>query len=129
MNGYLEDIVNNAIDAVQEQVNRWRADGEDIIRNDIDNLIDQYHDEITGNDVGAVPGRIYTADARDFYKANADATALCEWCKEWDGLETFAKACAEDNYNTLDVLEAIRIYDNNRDAIVDAVCEHYNIAL
>jgi len=125
-NGYLGDLIDTAIDVTQYEVDWWRNNGDnDITRDNINGLLDQYADQITGNDNGATPNRIYTGDAKEFYDANADTVALCAWCEEWDGLGTFAKACAEDNYNTLDVLEAIRVYEANRDDIVDAVYNYY----
>lgn len=125
---YYRDLVDNAIDYLVDDIQHWREEDTcSIVRENIDNLIDQYADRITGNDTGAAPGRIYTADARDFYEANADTVALCAWCKEWSGLDTFAKACAENDYNTLDVLECLRIYEARRDDIVDAVCDYYKV--
>lgn len=124
-NKYLEDVINNAIDTIQYQVDKWRNDGEDITREDIDNVIDEYHDTITGNDNGATPTRIYTGDAREFYENNANTDELHEWLEDCDSLDLMAKYYADGNYNALDVLEAIRVYETNRDAIVDAVYEFY----
>lgn len=124
-NGYLGDLIDTAIDVIQYDVDRWRNDGEDITRDDIDNVLDQYADQITGNDNGATPDRIYTGDAKEFYDANADTEELLEWLKEVDSVGLMAKYYAEDNYNSLDVLEAIRVYEANRDAIVDAVYNYY----
>lgn len=124
-NGYLGDLVDTAINTMQYQVGKWRNDYGDITRRDIDGLLDQYADQITGNDNGATPNRIYTGDAKEFYEANADTTELLEWLKDTDSVCLMAKYYAEDNYNALDVLEAIRVYEANRDAIVDAVYDYY----
>lgn len=124
-NGYLGELIDTAIDVIQYQVDKWRNDYGDITRDDIDGLLDQYHDEITGNDNGATPSRIYTGDAKDFYDANADTNELLEWLKETDSVALMAKYYAEHNYNALDVLESIRVYEINRDAIVDAVYNYY----
>lgn len=124
-NGYLGDLIDTAIDVIQYEVDRWRNNNETITRDVIDNVLDQYADQITGNDNGATPGRIYTGDAKDFYDANADTEELLEWLKETDSVALMAKYYAEDNYNALDVLESIRVYEANRDAIVDAVYNYY----
>ena len=122
-NGYLGDLIETAIDVIQYQV-ELRTDG-NIARDDIDGLLDEYADQITGNDNGATPNRIYTGDAKEFYDANADTEELLEWLKDVDSVGLMAKYYAEDNYNALDVLEAIRVYEANREAIVDAVYNYY----
>lgn len=128
-NGYLGDLIDTAIDVVQYQVDRWRNDNDgDITRDNIDNLLDQYHDEITGNDNGAAPTRIYYDDAEAYFKANADGLALLAWCKDCGIADSdIAEAYSGGDYNKLDMLESCRVYEANRDAIVDAVCDYYRI--
>lgn len=127
MNKYLEDLKDNMIDAIDYQVNKWLDDGITVTREVIDNTIDQYYDEVTGNDCGAAPTRIYHDDAEAYFKANADTLALLAWCKDGGIADTLAEAYSGGNYNALDVLESCRVYDENRDAIVNAVCEYYKI--
>ena len=127
MNKYLEDLKDNMIDAIGYQVSKWLADGVTITREVIDNTIDQYYDTVTGNDYGATPNRIFTCDAEAFYYANADACELLEWLEGTGSTDLIAKCYAEGDYNTLDVLESCRVYEANRDAIVDAVCDYYRI--
>lgn len=127
MDKYLESITNNAIETIQYQIDKWRADGVDITRDDIDGALDQYYDTITGNSTGATPTRIYNGDAREFYENNANTDELREWLEDCDSLDLMAKYYAEGNYNALDVLESIRVYEYNRDSIVDAVCKYYGV--
>ena len=128
MNKYLDDLTENMIDAIDYQINKWLDDGVTVTREVIDNTIDQYHDEVTGNDCGAAPTRIYYDDAEVYFKANADTLALLAWCKDCGISDTLAEAYSGGDYNTLDVLESCRVYEANRDAIVDAVCDYYRIS-
>lgn len=128
MNKYLEDLTDNMIDAIDYQVNKWLDDGVTVTREVIDNTIDQYHDEVTGNDYGAAPTRIYHDDAEAYFKANADTLALLAWCKDGGISDALAEAYSGNDYNKLDVLESCRVYEANRDAIVDAVCDYYRIS-
>lgn len=127
MNNYLETLKDNMIDAIDYQVNKWLDDGVTVTREVIDNTIDQYYDDVTGNDYGAAPTRIYHDDAEAFFKANADTLALLAYAKDNGITDTLAEAYSGSDWNTLDVLESCRVYDENRDAIVDAVCNYYNI--
>lgn len=127
MNKYLDDITENMLDAIDYQINKWLDDGVTVTREVIDNTIDQYHDEVTGNDYGAAPTRIYHDDAEAYFRANADTLALLAWCKDNGIADTLAEAYSGGDYNKLDVLESCRVYEANRDAIVDAVCDYYRI--
>lgn len=127
MNNYLESLEDNMIDAIDYQINKWLDDGVTVTREVIDNTIDQYYDEVTGNDYGAAPTRIYHDDAEAYFKANADPLALFAWCKDGGITDTLAEAYSGGDWNKLDVLESCRVYEANRDAIANAVCEYYKI--
>lgn len=127
MNNYLETLKDNMIDAIDYQINKWLDDGVTITREVIDNTIDQYYDEVTGNDYGAAPTRVYHDDAEAFFKAKADTLALLAYAKDNGITDTLAEAYSGSDWNKLDVLESMRVYDENRDAIVDAVCNYYHI--
>lgn len=127
MNKYLESLKDDAIDYMEEQIDLWQKAGVAINRDNVDKALDQYYDDITGNNCGATPTRIYQADAEAFYSANADPVALRQFMEESDSADIMLRAYTEGDYNTLDVLESIRVFDECRDAIVDAVCKHYGI--
>lgn len=127
MDKYLQDLTDNMIDAIDYQINKWLDDGVTVTREVIDNTIDQYYDEVTGNDYGATPTRIYHDDAEAYFKANADTLALLGYANDNGITDALAEAYSGGDYNKLDVLESCRVYEANRDAIVDAVCKYYEV--
>lgn len=94
-------------------------------------FIDRRADELTGNDTGATPSRIYTADARRFYvknieDSNANRAEFMDWIEDMELTDKVASAYIEGNWNILDVLASIWTLETNAERITAEVIEQLN---
>lgn len=94
-------------------------------------FIDLRADQLTGNDNGATPNRIYTGDAERFYRANieesnANRSEFMDWIKALELSDRVASAYIEGNWNTLDVLASIWTLETNAERITAEAIEQLN---
>lgn len=97
----------------------------------LDEFIERRADELTGNINGATPGRIYTGDAKDFYRKNIEddndnRDYFMDWIDELELTDKVARAYIEGNYNTLDVLASIWTLESNAERITAEAIEQLN---
>ena len=97
----------------------------------LDEFIDRRSDQLTGNDNGATPGRIYTGDARDFYvknieESNDNRAEFMDWIEDLELTKRVADAYIEGNWNILDVLASIWTLETNAEQITAEAIEQLN---
>ena len=141
MDNYLSDLVDNLATMLRDEAaydhrKPIRLNGDTVEWSDgasesLDEFIDRRADELTGNDNGATPSRIYTADAKRFYHANVedsniDRAEFMDWIKCGDLAGSVAEAYLEGNWNTLDVLASIWTLEMNAERITADAIEQLN---
>lgn len=141
MNNYLTDLTDHLVTMLKDEVEYdhrkpIRLNGETVEWSDgtsesLDEFIDRRADELTGNINGATPGRIYTGDAKDFYRANVEDSNInraefMDWIKCGDLTGSVAEAYLEGNWNTLDVLASIWTLETNTERITAEAIEQLN---
>ena len=97
----------------------------------LDEFIDRRSDQLTGNDNGATPGRIYTGDARRFYvrnieESNDNRAEFMDWIEDLELTDKVARAYLEGNWNILDVLASIWTLETNAEQITAEAIEQLN---
>ena len=94
-------------------------------------FMDSRADQLTGNDNGATPSRIYTGDARDFYvknieESNDNRSEFMDWIEDMELTKRVASAYIEGNWNILDVLASIWTLETNAERITAEAIEQLN---
>lgn len=97
----------------------------------LDEFIERRSNELTGNITGATPSRIYTGDAKRFYRtniedSNANRAEFMQWIEDLELTDKVATAYLEGNYNTLDVLASIWTLETNAERITAEAIEQLN---
>lgn len=97
----------------------------------LDEFIERRSNELTGNITGATPSRIYTGDAKDFYRYHIDDNydnrdEFMQWIEDLELTDKVATAYLEGNYNTLDVLASIWTLETNAERITAEAIEQLN---
>ena len=97
----------------------------------LDEFIDRRSDQLTGNDNGATPGRIYTGDARRFFNKNIEEdndnrAEFMDWIEALELSYKVASAYIEGNWNILDVLASIWTLETNAERITAEAIEQLN---
>ena len=97
----------------------------------LDEFIERRADQLTGNITGATPSRIYTGDAKRFYRANIEDNydsrdEFMQWIEDLELTDKVATAYLEGNYNLLDVLASIWTLETNAKRITAEAIEQLN---
>lgn len=138
---YKSDLTDQLLTMLKDQADYdhrkpIRLNGETVEWSDdtsesLDEFIDRRADQLTGNDNGATPSRIYTADAKRFYcknveDSNINRAEFMDWIKCGDLTGTVAEAYLEGNWNTLDVLASIWTLETNAERITADAIDQLN---
>lgn len=138
---YQSDLIDNLVTMLRDELDYShrkpiRLNGDTVEWSDgtsesLDEFIDRRADQLTGNDNGAAPGRIYTGDARDFYRHhieddNDSRDEFMDWIDDLELTDKVATAYIEGNYNTLDVLASIWTLETNAERITAEAIEQLN---
>lgn len=141
MDNYIADLTEKLVTMLKEEagydhrkpieLNGDTVDWSDGTAEPLHEFIDRRADELTGNDTGATPSRIYTADAERFYRANIEDSntnraEFMQWIKDSELTDAVAAAYIEGNYNTLDVLASIWTLETNAEDITAKAIEQLN---
>lgn len=141
MDNYITDLTDKLATMLKEEaeydhrkpieLNGDTVDWSDGTAEPLTEFIDRRADELTGNDTGAAPSRIYTADAERFYRANIEESntnraEFMQWIKDSELTDKVAEAYIEGNYNTLDVLASIWTLETNAERITAEAIEQLN---
>lgn len=138
---YKADLVDNLVTMLKDEAEYGhrkpiRLNGDTVEWSDgtsesLDEFIERRADQITGNDNGATPSRIYTDDAKRFYRANIEddndnRDYFMQWIDDLELTDKVASAYIEGNYNTLDVLATIWTLETNAERITAEAIEQLN---
>ena len=138
---YKTDLVDNLVTMLKDEADYdhrkpIRLNGDTVEWSDgtsesLDEFIERRADQLTGNDNGATPGRIYTGDARRFYNANIEENndnraEFMDWIEALELSDKVASAYLEGNYNLLDVLASIWTLETNAERITAEAIEQLN---
>lgn len=141
MDNYTTDLTDKLVTMLKEEagydhrkpieLNGDTVDWSDGTAEPLTEFIDRRADELTGNDTGATPSRIYTADAERFYRAgiedsNDNRAEFMQWIKDSELTDTVATAYIEGNWNTLDVLASIWTLELHAERITAEAIEQLN---
>lgn len=141
MNNYISDLVDNLVTMLRDEaeydhrkpirLNGDAVEWSDGTNESLDEFIDRRADELTGNINGATPGRIYTGDARDFYRKNIEddndnRDYFMDWIDDSELTDKVARAYIEGNYNILDVLASIWTLETNAERITADAIDQLN---
>ena len=138
---YQSDLVDNLVTMLRDEaeydhrkpirLNGDAVEWSDGTSESLDEFIDRRADQLTGNDNGATPGRIYTGDARRFYNANIEEdndnrSEFMDWIEDLELSDKVASAYIEGNWNMLDVLASIWTLETNAEQITAEAIEQIN---
>ena len=138
---YQSDLIDNLVTMLRDEAEYdhrkpIRLNGDTVEWSDgtsesLDEFIDRRADQLTGNDNGATPGRIYTGDARRFYNANIEEdndnrAEFMDWIEDIELSDKVASAYIEGNWNILDVLASIWTLETNAERITAEAIEQLN---
>ena len=138
---YQSDLIDNLVTMLEEEadydhrkpieLSGGTVEWSDGTSEPLYEFIDRRADELTGNDTGATPSRIYTADAERFYRANIEDSntnqaEFMDWIDDLELTNRVATAYIEGNYNTLDVLASIWTLETNAERITAEAIEQLN---
>lgn len=138
---YQSDLVDNLVTMLKDEAEYdhrkpIRLNGDVVEWSDgtsesLDEFIDRRSDQLTGNINGATPGRIYTGDAKRFYRANIEddndnRDYFMQWIEDLELTDKVARAYIEGNYNLLDVLASIWTLETNAERITAEAIEQLN---
>lgn len=138
---YKSDLVDNLVTMLRDEADYdhrkpLRLNGDTVEWSDgtaepLHEFIERRADELTGNDNGATPSRIYTGDARRFYVKNIEENndnraEFMDWIDELELTDKVARAYLEGNYNILDVLASIWTLEINAERITADAIDQLN---
>lgn len=141
MDNYLTDLADHLATMLRDEAEYdhrkpIRLDGDTVEWSDgtsesLDEFIERRADQLTGNDNGATPSRIYTGDAKDFYRYHIDDNYanrdyFMDWIEDCELTDKVARAYIEGNYNLLDVLASIWTLEMNAERIAAEAIEQLN---
>lgn len=139
--GYQSDLADNLVTMLKDEadydhrrpieLNGDIVEWSDGTSESLDEFIERRADQLTGNDNGAAPDRIYTGDAKRFYRANIEDNydnrdEFMQWIEDLELTDKAARAYIEGNYNTLDVLASIWTLETNAERITAEAIEQLN---
>ena len=138
---YKTDLVDNLVTMLRDEADYdhrkpIRLNGDAVEWSDgtsesLDEFIDRRADQLTGNDNGATPSRIYTGDARRFFNKNIEEDNdnrdyFMQWIEDSELTKRVADAYIEGNWNILDVLASIWTLETNAERITAEAIEQIN---
>ena len=141
MDNYISDLTDHLATMLRDEAEYdhrkpIRLNGDTVEWSDgtsesLDEFIDRRADQLTGNDNGATPSRIYTGDAKRFYRYHiednyANRDYFMDWIEDCELTDKVATAYIEGNYNTLDVLASIWTLETNTERITAEAIEQLN---
>ena len=138
---YQSDLIDNLVTMLKDEadydhrkpieLSGGTVEWSDGTSESLDEFIECRADQLTGNDNGAAPDRIYTGDARRFYVENIEEdndnrAEFMDWIEDLELTDKVATAYIEGNYNLLDVLASIWTLETNAERITAEAIEQLN---
>ena len=138
---YKADLIDHLVDMLKDEarydhrkpieLNGDTVEWSDGTSESLDEFIECRADRLTGNITGATPSRIYTGDAKDFYRYHIEdhydsRDEFMQWIEDLELTNRVATAYIEGNYNLLDVLASIWTLETNAKRITAEAIEQLN---
>lgn len=138
---YQSDLIDNLVTMLKDEaeydhrkpirLNGDAVEWSDGTSESLCEFIERRADQLTGNDNGATPSRIYTGDARRFYVKNIEEDNdnrdyFMDWIEDLELTDKVASAYIEGNWNILDVLASIWTLETNAERITAEAIEQIN---